>query len=208
MHTFAFPGIHPQNAGYESSAHSGYVFYENEHCGVFYGSFLPFFYYSIVYFIFNYRYEFICLLAAALALLGKELELSLLGLVAGLHQMLQSLLAAFGSLAAHNATMLVVLHGTAGQTAGSVVSSTVHDLGTSANGFHSATCHAGSCLTMLACAATGFTSVGHFLPRVAIFFKQSHEKSPNQSLSTPYLLQNSKVYRPTVFHRAIASYTY
>lgn len=109
-------------------------------------------------------------LVLAAALLGKELELALFGLVASSHQVLQSLLTAFGSLATHNAAMLVVLHSTAGQTTGSVVSCSMHNLGTGADGLHGSTSHAGSLLTMLAsCLASGFTGSHFFLPRTTIF---------------------------------------
>ncbi len=112
-----------------------------------------------------------CLVLTA-ALLGKELELALLGLVASGHQVLQGLLSALGGLAAHDAAMLVVLQGTAGQTTGSVVGGSMHNLGTSANGLHRTTGHAGSLLTMLASCLTGCTTSCHFfLPRATIFLR-------------------------------------
>ncbi len=113
-----------------------------------------------------------CLVLTA-ALLGKELELALLGLVASGYQVLQGLLSALGGLAAHNAAMLVVLHGTAGQTTGGVVGSSMHYLSTGADGLHSTTGHAGSCLAMLAGCLTGCTTSCHFfLPQATIFLRK------------------------------------
>jgi hypothetical protein len=66
----------------------------------------------------------------------KETERTLLGLVAGLNEVLQCLLAALGGLAANDATMLVVLQVLASQTAGGAVSGTMHDFRTCANGLH------------------------------------------------------------------------
>jgi hypothetical protein len=72
----------------------------------------------------------------ATGLASEEFELSLLGLVTGSHQVLQGLLTVLRGLAAHNATVLVVLQILYGQTAGSVVCRSVHNLSASTNGFY------------------------------------------------------------------------
>ncbi len=117
-------------------------------------------------------------------LAGEQLEGTLLGLVTGLDQVLQSLLAALGGLAAHNTTVLVVLEVLAGEATGSVVGGAVHHLGTGANGAHLAA-HLGdggtggvfgmhlsrghilttTHTTSVAAGTMSATSLGHFLPR-------------------------------------------
>ena len=110
-------------------------------------------------------------------MLLEELECTLLGLVTGLCEVLQSLLASGAGLAAHNATALV--HEQVGlcQATAGVLGCAVEDLGACARCGHTAG-HRGSGIitacVLAAVAAHVLACSGHlFLTKEHIFFKPS-----------------------------------